>query len=155
MTPPSLPPDADMERQIVEAIGEKLAGILKEKTPGRIAGLLTARGRAPEWEKALEHISDHFKANPSKPRHAVFRRKFRDPDTLKIYIKRAVSGPSRIRLSRLTDGYARPTGSPCALIIREFSEPLGEEADQVCLVVIADFQGKLATAYPATKAILS
>lgn len=149
-----LPSDAAIERQVVEAIGVKLAGILKEKTPSRICGLLTARGRNLEWEKALEHISDHFTPNNNKPAHSIFRRKFRDKDVLKEYIKRAVSAPSTVRLSKLRDADARPIGSPCALIIREFNEPLGEESDQMCLVVIADFQGKLVTAYPATKSIL-
>ena len=143
--------DAEIERQIVEIIGTKLAGILKENTPRRICGLLTAKGRSREWETALEHISDHFGPMPDKSRHNIFRKKFRDADTLKQYIKRAASGPSLIRLSRIRDGYNQPTGTPCLLIIREFQEPLGEEPEQVFLVVIADFQGKLVTTYPASK----
>jgi hypothetical protein len=153
----ALPPlsDPGIERRIIEEIGVKLAGILKEKTPGRICGLLTAKGRHPEWEKALEHISDHFRPDKNKSTHTMFRKKFRDQDRLKEYVRRTVSGPSTVRLSKLHDGDARPVGSPCALIIREFNEPLGEEADQVCLVVVADFQGKLVTAYPTTKSKLA
>lgn len=146
--------DTDIEQQIIEAIGVKLAAILKEKTPSRICGLLTAKGRNAEWEKALEHISDHFKPINGKPTHTLFRKKFRDTDMLKQYVKRAVSGPSMIKLSKLRDLDARPVGSPCLLIIREFQEPIGEEPDQMFLVIIADFQGKLVTVYPATKKIL-
>jgi hypothetical protein len=97
--------DAEIERQIIEAIGIKLAGLLKEKTPSRICGLLTARGRNAEWEKALEHISQHFEPINGKPSHTLFRNKFRDTKTLKEYIRRAVSGPSAVRLSRLRDAF--------------------------------------------------
>jgi hypothetical protein len=53
-----MPPDQQlassaMERLVVQEIGVKLTGILKENTPGRICGLLTARGRSSEWETAL------------------------------------------------------------------------------------------------------
>jgi hypothetical protein len=146
--------DAAIERKIVEMIGEKLAGILKEKTPSRICGLLTAKGRNAEWEKALDHIAEHFRPHREKPVHTIFRKKFRDKNVLKEYVRRAVSAPSTVRLSLLRDADARPVGSPCALIVREFNEALGEQSDEVCLVVIADFQGKLATAYPATKTML-
>lgn len=130
MPPDQTLSDTEMERQIVEAIGVKLAAILKEKTPSRICGLLTAKGRNLEWEKALEHISDHFKPINGKPAQTLFRKTFRDTDTLKQYVKRAVSGPSKVKLSRLRDLDARPNGSPCLLIIREFQEPIGEEPDQ-------------------------
>jgi hypothetical protein len=143
--------DAEMERQIVEIIGTKLSGILKENTPSRICGLLTAKGRNREWEVALEHISSHFGPMPDKSRHNIFRKKFRDVDTLKQYVKRAASGPSLVRLSRLRDGYGESTGTPCLLIIREFQEPLGEEPEQVFLVIVANFQGKLVTTFPASK----
>jgi hypothetical protein len=143
--------DAEMERQIVEIIGTKLAGILKEKTPSRICGLLTAKGRSGEWEAALEHISSHFGPMPDKSRHNIFRKKFRDADTLKKYVKQAASGPSLVRLSRLRDGYAEATGTPCLLIIREFQEPVGEEPVQVFLVIVADFQSKLVTTFPPSK----
>lgn len=64
-----------------------------------------------------------------KPVHAMFRKKFRDRDRRKEYIRRTVSGPSTVRLSKLQ----------------------GEDADQVCLVVVADFQGRLVTAFPTTR----
>jgi hypothetical protein len=149
--PDAAPPsDAEIERQVIDAIGEKLAGILKDKTPSRICGLLTARGRNPEWEAALEHIADHFRPMRAKPTHSVFCKKLRDPTTLKEYIKRAAGKPSTLRLSKLNiDG--RPRGAPCMLIVREFKETVGEGADQTCLIVVADFQGKLRSAYPASK----
>jgi len=49
----SMPPDqpissSAMERLVTQEIGAKLTGILKENTPGRIRGLLTAKGRNHE-----------------------------------------------------------------------------------------------------------
>src|SRR3982751_2142726 len=99
MTQQPPPSDAEIERQVIEAIGVKLAGILKDNTPSRICGLLTARGRNPEWERALEHISEHFRPMSGKPSHAVFCKRLRDPMMLKQYIKRAASAPSTLRLS--------------------------------------------------------
>lgn len=83
-----MPPDqplssAAMERLAIQEIGVKLTGILKENTPGRICGMLTARGRNTEWETALSHISDHFRPMPGKPKHSIFSRKLRNPETLK------------------------------------------------------------------------
>jgi hypothetical protein len=48
-----MPPDqpissSAMERLVTQEIGAKLTGILKENTPGRIRGLLTAKGRNHE-----------------------------------------------------------------------------------------------------------
>jgi hypothetical protein len=142
-----------MESQIIEAIGVKLAGILKDNTPSRICGLLTARGRNAEWERALEHISDHFHPMPGKPSHSMFCKRLRDPELLKQFVRRAASAPSTIRLSKLTLPARGPVGVPCVLIIREFKEAIGMDADQTCLIVIADFQGKLITTYPATKKV--
>jgi hypothetical protein len=148
--PTGTPSDAAIERQVIEAIGEKLAGLLKDNTPSRICGLLTARGRNPEWEEALEHIADHFRPVRAKPTHSVFCKRLRDPTALKDYIKRAAATPSTLRLSKMNiDG--RPIGAPCMLIIREFKETLGQTADQTCLIIVANFQGKLVTAYPASK----
>jgi hypothetical protein len=147
MPPPS---DPEIERQVIQSIGSKLAGLLKDNTPSRICGLLTAHGRNPEWEAALEHISDHFHSMPDKDKHSVFCKKLRDPTVLKQYIKRAASAPSMLRLSRLTGALSKPVGAPCMLIIREFKEQLGDDASQTCLIIVADFQGKLVTAYPAS-----
>lgn len=142
---------SEMERLVIQEIGVKLTGILKENTPGRICGLLTAKGRSLEWETALEDIGEHFGPMPGKPRHSVFCRKLRNPDTVKDYIKRAVSAPSTLRTSKLTDQLGEATGRQCLLIIREFGENVGEQAEQKCLIVVADFQGKLITAFPATR----
>jgi len=140
-----------MEGLVIQEIGVKLTGILKENTPGRICGLLTAKGRSAEWEVALSHISEHFRPMPGKPKHSIFCRKLRNPNTLKDYIKRAASAPSTLRMSKLTDQVGQPRGVPCLLIIREFRETVGEEPDQTCMIVVADFQGRLITAFPATR----
>ena len=39
---------------------------------GRICGLLTAKGRIPEWEKALEHISIHLGSSACKTVNSKF-----------------------------------------------------------------------------------
>lgn len=149
--PPAVPSDPDIERQVVDEIGVKLAAILKDYTPSRIHGLLTARGRNAEWETALEHISLHFRPLRDKPKHSVFAKRLRDPENLKGYIKQAVRGPSTLRLSKLKDANAKRTGFPCLVIVREFREAIGEQPDQTFLVIIGDFQGKLVSVYPATK----
>jgi hypothetical protein len=110
-----------------------------------------SQGRSLEWETALEHIGEHFGPLPGKPKHSIFCRKLRNPDTLKDYIKRTASAPSLLRMSKLTDELGQPTGRPCLLIVREFRENVGEEPEQNCLIVVADFQGKLITAFPATR----
>lgn len=120
-------------------------------SPGsRICGMLTAKGRILEWEKALEHIAEHFHSAPHKPTHTVFRKKFRDADTLKEYVKRAVTHPSAIRPGILTIA-GLPIGSPCTYIIREFNEPLGLDDREVCLFIVVDDNQVLITAYPKTK----
>jgi hypothetical protein len=141
-------PDLPSEQEIIDVIGVKQAGILKANTPSRICGMLTAKGRIPEWEKALEHISIHLGPAGHKAVNSRFTKMLRDPDRLKEYVKRAASGPSATVFSRLTDAFNRPNGTPCLLILRDFKEPIGETADQNWLVIVADYQGKLVTAYP-------
>ena len=144
-------PELPSEREIIEAIGAHAAGILKTNTPSRICGMLTARGRIPEWEKALEHIFGHAGSGSGKDAHSRFTKRLRDPERLKEYIKQAASAPSATVLSRLTDGYSQPTGTPCLLIMRAFKEQIGEGADQNWLLVVANHQGKLVTAYPQSE----
>ena len=141
-------PDLPSERDIIEEIGVKEASLLKANTPSRICGMLTAKGRIPEWEKALEHISSHLGFAGHKDTHSRFTKKVRDPEKLKEYVKQAARGPSAKVLSRQTDLLGRPNGTPCLLILRDFTEPIGEEAGQTWLVIVADRQGRLVTAYP-------
>jgi hypothetical protein len=144
-------PELPSEREIIEVIGVQAAGILKTNTPGRICGMLTAKGRIAEWEKALEHISGHSGSGGDKQAHSRFTTMLRDPEKLKEYVKRAASAPSATVLSRLTDNNGQPTGTPCLLIMRAFKEPIGQEAEQNWLVIVADHQGKLVTAYPQSE----
>ena len=67
-----------------------------------------------------------------------------DPDTYTI-----TNSFSRhtLRLSPFTPLYPY-----CLLIVREFRENVGEQPEQTCLIIVADFQGKLITAFPATPA---
>lgn len=140
------------EQEIINELGVRLTALLKQRGPGRISGMVTAKGRNAEWEKAFEHISTHFRREKGKATHTQFCRKFRDQDKLKELIRDAAAAPSSSVLSRCTDLWARPLGSPCLLILRKFSEPIGEDADQNWLLIVVDWQGKLVTAYPGSEA---
>jgi hypothetical protein len=122
--------DAQIESQIIDTIGLKLARILKDNTPSRICGLLTAKGRSDEWERALEHISEHFHPIQGKPSHSIFSKRFREPEAIKDLIRRAVSAPSMLRLSKLTLPSRGAVGAPCMLIIRNFKEQIRVELPQ-------------------------
>jgi len=140
----------DPDRAIEAEIGVKQAALLKANACSRVCGLLIARGRSDEWERAYEHISDHFRFDPTKPSHAIFARRYCTKDAIKSLLYRAASGPSRVTLTRLTiDG--RPTGRAGVKIVRRFGDAVGENVKQTCLVIIVDAQGTLISAYPATE----
>ena len=123
------------------------------RIPGRICGLLTARGRSAEWEKAFEHISEHFKFDPTKPTHTLFREKYCEEDAVKELIKRAAAAPSSVTPRKLNiAGF--PIGRDGVKIVRIFAEPIGNRPDLICLLIIADLQGTLITAYPGARADL-
>jgi hypothetical protein len=70
-----MPPDQQlassaMERLVVQEIGVKLTGILKENTPGRICGLLTARGLCPR-SRTQNRTKPSTKTPSSRSTHAV------------------------------------------------------------------------------------
>ena len=117
----------------------------------RICGVLTARGRSAEWDKAFEHISLHFAADLTKPSHTLFDKKYRSPEAIKDLIKRAASHPSSIKSTKL-----RIAGSPgevmATKIVRHFAVQIGDTPALDCLLIIADEGGALVTAYPCTQA---
>jgi hypothetical protein len=79
----------------------------------------------------------------------VFARRYRSNDALKRLLFRAASAPSNVALTKLKiDG--RPTGRSAVRILREFAQEIGDSAELRWLVIIADAQGTLITAYPAT-----
>ena len=138
----------EIDRQVETELGIKHAALAKANACTRVCGLLMARGRSIEWERALQHIAEHFHSDLSKASHTVFARKYRNADAIKQLLYRAASGPSSVILTKLTiDG--RPTGRPGVKIIREFGEPVGELPSLRWLVIIADAHGTLVTAYPA------
>jgi hypothetical protein len=146
-----MPSNAEIESAVIAEIGAKYANFLKGKyVSSRLCGMLTARGRNHEWEKALEHISLHFSRDSTKETHTVFAKKYRDPDVLKDLINSAAMHPSTIRLSRLTINN-QPIGKVCAILIREFRQPIGTQSDEFCLFVVVDQEAKLITAYPKNK----
>jgi len=144
-----MPPDQKFDRDVETEIGVKQATMLRANACSRVCGLLAARGRNEEWERAFQHISAHFRIDPTKPSHNVFARKYCSRHAIKDLLFRAASGPSNVTLIKLTiDG--RPTGRSGVKIVRRFGESIGDGAELRCLVIIADAQGTLVTAYPAT-----
>jgi hypothetical protein len=133
----------------VEAeIGVQKAALLKANACSRVCGLLMARGRIDEWERAYQHIAEHFYVDATKPSHSVFARRYRLRDAIKALVFRAASAPSSVHLTKLTiDG--RPTGRAGVEIVRRFGEPIDETSKMTSLVIIADAQGALITAYPS------
>jgi len=141
--------NVDVRAQAIRELGEKQFALMMQNTPHRICGLLTARGRSVEWEKAFLHIALHFGPDHRKPSHTVFRKKFCNEAAVKDLVRQAANAPSTVICTKLTiDGV--PLGRPGIKIVRAFREPIGSTADLLCLVVIADFQGTLITAFPGT-----
>jgi len=142
--------ERDAKMQAERELGLKQAALMKLNTPSRICGLLTARGRSVEWDKAFEHIAEHFRANPLKPLHTLFQKKYRENEAVKVLIKNAAGRPSAVIWATLRiDGM--PLGRPGIKIVREFAEQIGDRPDLTCLLIIADHQGKLITAYPGSR----
>jgi hypothetical protein len=147
--------EREAEALAVRMLGEKEAALMKEKARKRIHGLLTAPGRAREWEKALDHISLHFlKQVAGKPSHTRFIRKYCDKEAVRELIKQATSAPSHMKWVMLNIA-GEPRGGPGIKIVRLFRGPIGEGHDLNCLVVITDHLGTLVTAYPGTMKDLS
>jgi len=141
--------DVSVRIEIERALGKARTAVMKRNAPGRICGLLTAHGRSVEWQKAFEHISEHFKAFiPGKPSHTRFAKKYCDEEKVKELIKRAAMNPSSVSFVRLRIGSA-PIGEPGVNIVRFFAEVIGDRADLTCLVIFVDHHGALRTAYPA------
>jgi len=142
--------DPKLDRQVEAQIGVKQAALLKANACSRVCGLLMARGRSEDWERAYEHISEHFRFDPIKPSHGVFARRYCARDAIKTLLFRAASGPSNVTLIKLTIG-GRPTGRSGVKIVRQFGEAIGDSPELRCLVIIVDAGGTLITAYPATE----
>ena len=146
-------PTVDLEFQAERELGKKYVALMKQNTPRRICGLLTARGRNDEWRKAFEHIALHFNsAPPGKPAHTVFQQKYRNEEAVKDLIRQAANAPSSVSVVKLTID-ASPLGRPGIMITRRFPHQVGIIDDQKCLAVIADYQGTLITAYPRTSGL--
>ena len=93
--------ELDAKVQAERELGQKQAALMKLKTPGRICGLLTARGRSVEWDKAFEHIAEHFKVDPLKPSHTRFHKKYCENEAVKALIKNAAERPSSVIWAKL------------------------------------------------------
>ncbi len=138
---------AQIEREIIAELGERRATGLKSSACSRVCGLLVRQG--DDWDKAFEHISDHFQPIPEKPSHVLFHKKYRDKEALRRLLYRAASGPSEVRLTKLRI-HGDHFGKPAIEIVRQFGESIGENAQQTRLRMFVDYQGNLITAYPGS-----
>ncbi|WP_152052427.1 hypothetical protein [Tautonia marina] len=136
---------AQIEREILAEIGERRAAGLKANACSRVCGVLIRQGS--DWDKAFEHISDHFRKNPDKPSHLLFHKKYRTKEALRQLLLRAASGPSEIKVTKLKV-HGDHLGKPAIEIVREFREPIGESPSYTRLRIFLDVQGNLITAYP-------
>ena len=146
---------AQIEREIVAELGTRQAAGLKENAPSRIVGVLVRNG--DDWDRAFEHIADHFGPNPQKRKHNVYVKKYRSKEALRQLLLEAARKPSEIRLTKLRVHDAH-LGKPAVEVVRQFGVTIGEEIDQEGtksskelrrLRMFIDFQGNLITAYPA------
>jgi hypothetical protein len=112
-----------------------------------VCGLLMREGR--DWERAFEHISDHFKrAAPGKPVHSIFRSEYRNEAAIRDLLFTTANRPGRVMGTKLTDD-----GTPAVRIERGFKKQLGMESGETWLLVIVAFSDRreeLVTAYPIT-----
>jgi hypothetical protein len=138
---------AQIEREIIAEIGEQRAAGLKANACTRVCGVLVRRG--VDWDKAFEHISDHFKQLPGKPSHVLFHKRFRTKEALRQLLFRAASGPSEIRLTKLKV-HGDHFGKPAIEIVRQFGESIGESPLHTRVRIFIDYQGTLITAYPGS-----
>ncbi len=105
------------------------------------------------WQKAFEHISEHFKSVPGKLTHSIFEPKFRNQKAIEQLLKKALGGPSRTPiLTKLTIG-GEQIGMPAVIIEREFSEVIGRAGGKDCKIlrIVVDITGRPQTAYPVEK----
>lgn len=137
---------AQIEQEIIAQLGERGAAGLKANACTRLCGLLQRQGG--DWDKAFEHISAHFKRVLGKPSNAMFHKKFRSKDALRQLLYQAASGPSEIKLTKLKV-HGDHFGKPAIEIVRNFSEPIGEDLTHIRLRIFVDYQGNLISAYPA------
>jgi hypothetical protein len=136
-----------VEREIIAELGKRGAEGLKANACSRVCGLLQRQG--DDWDKAFEHISDHFKQIPGKPSHALFHKRFRSKEGVRQLLYRAASGPSEIRFTKL-NVHGDRFGKPAIEIVRRFGEPIGEDPTHTRLRIFTDYQGNLITAYPGS-----
>jgi hypothetical protein len=136
----------EIESKVLAELGWRHAAGLKANACSRVCGVLYRGGS--DWDEAFGHIAEHFRRDPSKPSHAVFARRYRNEESLRMLLYTAASKPSQVSITKLTiDG--RPTGRPAVEIIRDFAKVIGEDEDHTRLRIFVDCQGKLITAYPA------
>ena len=138
-------PQQAIEREIVAELGERAAGGLKQHAPTRLFALLNKPGS--DWDKAFEHISDHFRRTPDKPAHTVYAERYRDKEALRKLLLDAASVPSEVRLTKLKI-HGDNMGKPAIEIRRWFNKQVGDNQTLTWLRIFVDFQGNLITAYP-------
>lgn len=124
----------------------------KEHILRRVYQMAAGRRDTRLWDEAWEHIKAHLSqgAGGDKAAHAVFNPSYRTREAVAELIMQASSKPSDTEDSFLTGPGGQPTGGRCLIIRRWFNKPIGSLNGAVIdtLWVIADYEGKLITAYP-------
>jgi len=142
---------------IADEVSTRLVRLAVRKAGSRLAGKILTGSAA--WVKAFEHISEHFVERYvyEKAKHGVFKSALRNQSALEELIRRAVRGPSSVKVGKLAV-HGEFTGRTCVILEREFSEEIGEELSHVAgtiervpakiLRIILDVDAKPVTAMP-------
>jgi hypothetical protein len=143
---------------IADEVAVRTVRLAIRKAGSRLAGKILTGSAA--WLKAFEHISEHFVERYvyEKAKHGVFKSALRNQSALEELIRRAVRGPSSVKVGKLAV-HGEFTGRTCVILEREFSEEIGEELRRLAdgtiertpakiLRIILDVDAKPITAMP-------
>jgi hypothetical protein len=143
---------------IADEVSVRVVRLAIRKAGSRLAGKILTGSAA--WIKAFEHISEHFVERYvyEKAKHGVFKSALRNQSALEELIRRAVRGPSSVKVGKLAV-HGEFTGRTCVILEREFSDVIGEElrrledgtierAPAKILRIILDVDAKPVTAMP-------
>ncbi|MEO6808746.1 MAG: hypothetical protein ABI353_06505 [Isosphaeraceae bacterium] len=108
--------------------------------------------RSPiQTQHAFEHLSDHFRLNPSKPAHGVFLATYQQPAELTKLLLKAIDRPGTEPMLSKSDD------NDWAVVIQSWfgaGNPIGfsgtgpARRDLTYLMILVDLNGDLITAYP-------
>ena len=147
----------EIGKQFSKEVGKREARAATENIGSRTLGFLQRGGK--DLEKALKHISEHFRLDPTKPVHTLFAKKFRNEEKVVELISDAVSRPSFEPILTRQTHVGDKVGDFAFIIEREFSENIGEVVRKGSderiptnkLRVIVDKSGRVISAFPVEK----